>query len=82
MPMGRKTVLVVGATGLVGYAALKHFAQASDVDVIAVSRRPPGIAVPHVALDLTDPAACQRAAGAGCASSRSAPAGGCNRRAS
>ena len=42
--MGRKTVLVAGATGLVGYAALKHFVQAPDTDVIAVSRRvPPGL---------------------------------------
>ena len=39
MPMGHKTVLVAGATGLVGYAALKHFTQAPDIDVIAVSRR-------------------------------------------
>jgi nucleoside-diphosphate-sugar epimerase len=63
MPMGRKTVLVAGATGLVGYAALKHFAQALDTDAIAVSRRaPPGISVRHLALDLTDAAACRRAA--------------------
>jgi nucleoside-diphosphate-sugar epimerase len=63
MPMGRKTVLVAGATGLVGYAALKHFAQAPDTDVIAVSRRaPPGISIRHLALDLTDAAACRRAA--------------------
>jgi nucleoside-diphosphate-sugar epimerase len=63
MPMGRKTVLVAGATGLVGYAALKHFAQAPDTDVVAVSRRaPPGISIRHLALDLTDAAACRRAA--------------------
>jgi nucleoside-diphosphate-sugar epimerase len=63
MPMGRKTVLVAGATGLVGYAALKHFTQAPDIDVIAVSRRrPPGKVVRHLALDLTNPAACREAA--------------------
>jgi nucleoside-diphosphate-sugar epimerase len=65
MPMGRKTVLVAGASGLVGYAALKHFIRAPDTDVIAVSRRtPPWINVRHLPLDLTDPAACQHAAAA------------------
>jgi nucleoside-diphosphate-sugar epimerase len=63
VPMTLKTVLVAGATGLVGYAALKHFAGLPDTEVIAVSRRPPpGIAATHVALDLTDAAACQKAA--------------------
>jgi nucleoside-diphosphate-sugar epimerase len=63
MPMGHKTVLVAGATGLVGYAALKHFTQAPDIDVIAVSRRrPPGVVIRHLALDLTNPAACREAA--------------------
>jgi nucleoside-diphosphate-sugar epimerase len=62
--MGRKTVLVAGATGLVGYAALKHFAGGPDTDVIAVSRRaPPGVTVRHLALDLTDTTACRAAAG-------------------
>jgi nucleoside-diphosphate-sugar epimerase len=65
MPMGRKTVLVAGATGLVGYAALKHFTRAPDTEVIAVSRRvPPGITVRHLALDLADAPACQAAADA------------------
>ena len=39
--MSRKTVLVAGATGLVGNAALAHFATEPDTDVIAVSRRQP-----------------------------------------
>ncbi|MDR3529991.1 MAG: SDR family oxidoreductase [Rhodopila sp.] len=61
--MARKTVLVAGATGLVGYAALKHFVDAPDTEVIALSRRPPpGIAARHIALDLTDAAACREAA--------------------
>jgi nucleoside-diphosphate-sugar epimerase len=61
--MGRKTVLVAGGTGLVGYAALKHFAQVPDTEVIAISRRvPPGLAVRHLAVDLTDAAACHEAA--------------------
>ena len=61
--MTRKTVLVAGATGLVGYAALKHFAAAPETDVIALSRRmPPDITARHLALDLTNPAACEDAA--------------------
>jgi nucleoside-diphosphate-sugar epimerase len=61
--MAQKTVLVAGATGLVGYAALKHFVRAPDCKVIAASRRqPPGIAAQHVALDLTNAVACRDAA--------------------
>jgi nucleoside-diphosphate-sugar epimerase len=63
MPMGRKTVLVAGATGLVGYAALKHFTQTPDTDVIAISRRtPPGTTARHLPLDLMDAAGCLNAA--------------------
>jgi nucleoside-diphosphate-sugar epimerase len=63
MSMGRKTVLVAGATGLVGYAALKHFINAPDTDVIAISRKvPPGLTVRHLAVDLTNDAACRDAA--------------------
>jgi nucleoside-diphosphate-sugar epimerase len=62
MSMARKTVVVAGASGLVGYAALKHFAGAPETDVIALSRgRPPGLEVRHLALDLTDAAACREA---------------------
>ena len=39
--MTRKTVLIAGATGLVGYAAMKHFAAEPDCRVIALSRRRP-----------------------------------------
>ena len=61
--MTLKTVLVAGATGLVGYAVLKHFVGMPETRVVAVSRRPPpGIDVRHIALDLTDAAACQEAA--------------------
>ncbi len=63
--MPSKTVLIAGATGLVGYAALKHFGAEADTRVIALSRRVPhdlhGAA--HIPLDLTDPAACEAAAG-------------------
>ncbi|MBS0523809.1 MAG: NAD-dependent epimerase/dehydratase family protein [Proteobacteria bacterium] len=36
-----KTVLIAGATGLVGYACLKHFAAQPGCTVIALSRRQP-----------------------------------------
>lgn len=61
--MAQKTVLVAGASGLVGYAVLKHFAQAEEVEVIALSRRrPPEVDARHLALDLADTVACQDAA--------------------
>ena len=61
--MTLKTVLVAGATGLVGYAALKHFVDAPNTEVIAVARRRlPGLTARHLALDLTDPDACRNAA--------------------
>src|SRR4051812_13498149 len=47
-------VVVFGATGVVGRAAVEHFATVAD-EVIGVSRRPVDVArVTHVALDLTD----------------------------
>ena len=53
------TVLIAGATGLVGYAALKHFGP----HAIALSRRvPPDLhGARHMAVDLTDAAACRDA---------------------
>ncbi len=39
--MAKKTILIAGATGLVGYAALKHFTRRPGQDVMAVSRRMP-----------------------------------------
>lgn len=39
--MTRKHVLVLGASGVVGYAALKRFAAEAGTRVIACSRRPP-----------------------------------------
>jgi len=59
------TVLIVGASGLVGSAAANSFAEAGW-DVIAASRREPEFieqsSVKHLSLDLQDPAACQSAA--------------------
>jgi nucleoside-diphosphate-sugar epimerase len=58
--MSRKVVLVVGASGIVGYAAMRHFRTAEDCEVIAVSRRRPDetFGARHIPLDLTDTARC------------------------
>lgn len=37
----KKMILIAGASGLVGYAAVRHFSSLDDWDVIAVSRRAP-----------------------------------------
>jgi nucleoside-diphosphate-sugar epimerase len=54
--VAKKTILIAGATGLVGYAALKHFTQNPAQDVIAVSRRAPRetFGARFVPVDLTD----------------------------
>ena len=58
--MTQKHVLVAGASGLVGYAALKHFAQDPNVKVTAVSRRRPlnTFGADFISADLTDKARC------------------------
>ena len=62
--MEQRTILIAGATGIVGGAALEHFASLPGWQVLAVSRRPvaPREGVRHLALDLTDAAACRAAA--------------------
>lgn len=63
---GRKkhTILIAGASGVVGKAATEHFAAQPDFQVLALSRRP--FALPegavHVPLDLADAQACRAAA--------------------
>ncbi len=54
-------VLIAGATGLVGYAAMKHFGSGGDCDVVALSRRRPDqtFGARWLPLDLTDAAACR-----------------------
>ena len=56
----KKKVVVAGATGLVGYAALKLFGRRPDVEVVALSRRRPDetFGARWLPLDLTDAAAC------------------------
>lgn len=64
--MSSKTVLVVGASGLIGAAAVDAFLDAGW-EVIAVSRRKPEIfgarAFTHLPVDLQDEAACAKAFG-------------------
>jgi nucleoside-diphosphate-sugar epimerase len=62
--MSRKKVLIAGATGLVGYAAMKHFAAEPGCEVVAVSRRRPDdtYGARYIALDLTDAAQCAKVA--------------------
>ena len=56
----KKKVLVAGATGLVGRAAMKHFAAEPGCAVLALSRRKPDetFGARWLPLDLTDQAAC------------------------
>ncbi|HAL38308.1 MAG TPA: hypothetical protein DCP03_09415 [Polaromonas sp.] len=60
----KHTILIAGASGVVGAAAVEHFASLPDWEVLALSRRPSPLpeGVRHVAIDLTDPAACVSAA--------------------
>ncbi len=64
--MTSKRVLIAGATGLVGRAAMKHFASQADCEVLAVSRRRPNetFGARWQALDLADRTACEAMAGA------------------
>lgn len=60
-----KKVLVVGASGLVGQATLRHFGAKAGWTAVGVSRRPPiGVrGVEFLRVDLTDAEACRRVAG-------------------
>ena len=60
--MNKHTILIAGASGVVGAAAVEHFASLPDWEVIALSRRPVSqpAGVTHVSVDLTDALACQR----------------------
>lgn len=62
--MAGKKVVVAGATGLVGNAALRHFESVGGVEVVALSRRKPRQlhGARHVPIDFTDAAQCARAA--------------------
>ncbi|HLS80513.1 MAG TPA: NAD-dependent epimerase/dehydratase family protein [Steroidobacter sp.] len=63
----RKKIVIAGASGLVGGAAVRLFASRGDWQVVAVSRRAPldvGAHVQHVSVDLCDAQACAQAFGA------------------
>jgi nucleoside-diphosphate-sugar epimerase len=62
--MAGKKVVVAGATGLVGNAALHHFERAGGAKVIALSRRKPRqlYGARHVPVDLMDAAQCAQTA--------------------
>jgi nucleoside-diphosphate-sugar epimerase len=58
-------VLVVGASGLVGMAAIKHFASLPRWEVVGVSRRRPSLdGFQFVPVDLFDAQDCQDVFGA------------------
>ena len=60
-------ILIAGASGVIGSAAVEHFAGQPGWSVVGLSRRPPQVAdgtpFEHLALDLTDAQACRAAAG-------------------
>lgn len=58
-----RTILIAGASGLVGSAAVEHFLSLPDWQVIAVSRRKPleNSRLHHIPLDLKDQNACRKA---------------------
>lgn len=58
-----RTALIVGATGVVGQACLRHFATLPGWKAIGIARRPldPAIGAAWLQLDLQDRAACQLA---------------------
>ncbi len=58
--MAKRKVLVAGASGLVGHAAVRHFAQLPDCEVVAVSRRTPEAVsgARFISLDLLDKRRC------------------------
>jgi nucleoside-diphosphate-sugar epimerase len=62
--MAHNKVVVAGATGLVGNAALRHFSSSGGCEVVALSRRKPRDlnGARHVQVDLTDAAQCASAA--------------------
>ncbi|MEJ7929380.1 SDR family oxidoreductase [Ramlibacter sp. AN1015] len=61
--MSTKTLLIAGATGIVGNAAIEHFCSQPGWRVVALSRRtpPPREGVTHISVDLTDGAGCRAA---------------------
>ena len=61
--MDSRRILIVGATGLVGAAAVRHFASTPGWRVTGLSRRKPigRGEIAHLAVDLTDSSGCRKA---------------------
>lgn len=61
--MAGKKVLIAGASGLVGHAAVQHFASLSDWETIGISRRIPTdfTGATLLSVDLSDESACKQA---------------------
>jgi nucleoside-diphosphate-sugar epimerase len=62
----RKKVVIAGASGLVGVAAVNLFSSRDDWDVVAISRRSPAVLgrARYVGVDLLDRAQCEQVLGA------------------
>jgi len=58
--MAKRKVLVAGASGLVGFAAVRRFSKLPDTEVVAVSRRVPDpvAGAKFISVDLLDPRRC------------------------
>jgi nucleoside-diphosphate-sugar epimerase len=63
--MAKRKVLVAGASGLVGHAAVRHFANLADCEVVAVSRRIPAPVdgAKFLSVDLLDQRRCREVFG-------------------
>lgn len=61
--MKQNTILIAGATGIVGHAAIEHFRALPDWNVVTLSRRAPLAreGVRHLCADLADATSCQQA---------------------
>lgn len=63
--MTKKKVLIFGSNGVVGFAALKNFTSQSNVEVVAISRKPPveSFGATFYSVDLLDNNRCQEILG-------------------
>ena len=62
----KRKILIAGASGLVGYGAVKHFGNRDDWDAIAISRRPPldRCGAEFISVDLMNEQQCREVFGA------------------